>query len=289
MINFRVDALCFHLRVLKEIEIEFEQRVAWTSAELRHGGQEALTKSGVPHEVTDNDRAQLKGILEFSTHLADQLELQAVHDRIDIFRHRAGGYISIHDFHSEIRVLRETFEQNLQFRHFYRYPQAKAMMVAMAEPEWKTITDAFPNSKEDAMAAVDCFALGHPTASVFHSMRVAEHGLRAIARERRLKIGKNKPVEWATWQDIIRELDKEITAVGNKTAGKAKDAALEFYSGARADLNGFKDQYRNLVMHVRAKYDELQARRAIQKVHEFMERISAKIDHRHHRIRWGLK
>ena len=289
MINFRVDALCFHLRVIKEIENDFEQRVAWSNAELRHGGQDALIKSGVPYQVTDNDRAQISGVLQFSTHLADQLELQAVHDRIDIFRHRVGGEISIHDFLSEVRVLRETFEQNLQFRHFYRYPQAKAMMVAMAEPEWKRITDAFPDLKEDAMAAVDCFALGHPTASVFHSMRVAEHGLRALAKERKIQLPKNKPVEWGTWREIIRKLDDEIKIVNGKKAGKAKDAALEFYSGARADLNGFKDEYRNLVMHVRAKYDELEARRAILKVHEFMGRLSEKINHRHHRIRWGLK
>jgi hypothetical protein len=155
--------------------------------------------------------------------------------------------------------------------------------------EWKKVTHAFPDCKDDVLAAVDCYALGQSTASVFHSMRVGEHGLRALAHERRIKLSKNKPVEWATWQEIIRKLDDEIKVIGGKQAGNARDAALEFYSGARADLNGFKDEYRNLVMHVRAKYDEPQAQRALQKVYEFMGRLSAKIDHRHHRIRWGFK
>jgi hypothetical protein len=56
-----------------------------------------------------------------------------------------------------------------------------------------------------------------------------------------------------------------------------------------ADLNGFKDEYRNLVMHVRADYDESQALRAIQRVHAFLERLSEKLDDRTYRIRWGFK
>ncbi len=289
MINFQIFGLCHHLRARRDIEHDFEQRVAWSNAELRHGGQEALIKSGTPYQVTDNDRAQMHGILQFATHLADQLELKPVHDRVDIFSHRVGGQISIHEFLSEVRVLREAFEQNIQFRHFYRYPQAKAIMVITAESEWKNITDAFPDAKDDAIAAIDCLALGYPTASGFHSMRVAEQGLRALAKERKIRLPKQKGVEWATWQEIIRAFDSEIKVIGGKKAGKAKDAALEFYSGARADLNGFKDEYRNLVMHVRAKYDELQALRASKRVQGFMQRLSAEIDHRYRRIKWGLR
>ena len=148
---------------------------------------------------------------------------------------------------------------------------------------------AFPSIKPEVFSAIDCYTLGHNTASVFHSMRVAEHGLRAIAKERKVRLPKNKQIEWATWQDIIKAINSEIAVIGGKKAGAAKDAALEFYSGARADLNGFKDEYRNLVMHVRATYDEHQALRALTKVHAFMERLAAKIDHKGTRIRWGLR
>ena len=119
-------------------------------------------------------------------------------------------------------------------------------------------------------------------------MRVAECGLRALAKERRISLPKNKAIEWATWQEIIKALDFEIKRIGEtQKAGSAKDAALAFYSGARADLNGFKDEFRNLVMHVRGQYDEFQALRALTQVHDFMARISEKIDHHHYRIRWG--
>jgi hypothetical protein len=73
-------------------------------------------------------------------------------------------------------------------------------------------------------------------------MRVAEHGLRALARERRIKI-KNRPIEWATWQDIIKELKKAHEAIGQGRAGPKKDADLAFYSGVIADLDAFKDEF----------------------------------------------
>jgi hypothetical protein len=100
---------------------------------------------------------------------------------------------------------------------------------------------------------------------------------------------RNKPLEWANWQEIIRALDDQIKAIGLKKAGAAKDAALEFYSGARADLNGFKDEYRNQVMHVRSSYDEHQALRALANVRAFMMRVASKIDHAHQRIKWGFR
>jgi len=187
-------------------------------------------------------------------------------------------------------ALRNAIQTELRGYFFYQYPRQKGQKLAAWKDDWKQTIAAFPATHREIFDAVDCYALGHNTASVFLSMRVAEHGLRALALERRVKLPKNKQVEWATWQEIIKALDDEIKQIGlTKKAGAAKDAALEFYSGARADLNGFKDEYRNQVSHVRAHYDDLQALRALNNVAAFMERIAAKIDHKHHRIRWGLR
>jgi hypothetical protein len=192
------------------------------------------------------------------------------------------------ELNTRSRALRDAIETELKDYLYYLYPKQKGEKLASWHTDWKKALDAFPDIRPDAFNATDCYALAHDTASVFHSMRVAEHGLRTLAKERKLRLPRNKPVEWATWQEIIKALDDEITAIGRtKKAGAAKDAALEFYSGARADLNGFKDEYRNLVMHVRETYDEFQALRALTNVHAFMERLSAKIDHRHRRINWG--
>jgi hypothetical protein len=187
------------------------------------------------------------------------------------------------------RALKDAVETELSNYLYYRYPRHLAEKFKTWKADWKVSVAAFPAIEREVWNATDCYAMGHPTASVFHSMRVAEFGLRALAKERKITLPRNRPIEWATWQDLIRALDAEIAAIGNKKAGAARDAALEFYSGARADLNGFKDEYRNLVMHVRATYDEHQALRALSNVNAFMNRIAVKIDHKHHRIRWGLR
>lgn len=187
-------------------------------------------------------------------------------------------------------ALRDAIETELRQYLFYQYSKDKGDKLKRWNTEWKTVLTAFPHKELewDVFSATDCYALGHNTASVFHSMRVVEIGLRAIAKERGLKLPKDKAVEWATWQEIITALEHEIKAIGLKRAGKAKDAALEFYSGARADLNGFKDEYRNQVTHVRKMYDEFQAIRALTNVHAFMGRVSARIDHTHKPIEWGF-
>jgi hypothetical protein len=66
-------------------------------------------------------------------------------------------------------------------------------------------------------------------------------------------------IEYANWQEIFNALDEKISIIGKTTAGPDKDRLLAFYSGARADLNGFKDEYRNVVIHVRMTFEEYQA------------------------------
>jgi hypothetical protein len=193
------------------------------------------------------------------------------------------------ELNTRSRALRSAIELELKQYFYYQYPKQKGDKLGSWKNDWKGAIGAFPAVERDVFDATDCYALGLSTASVFHSMRVAEQGLRALAKERKVKLVKNKPLEWGTWQEIIRALDDEIRVIGGKKAGAAKDAALEFYSGARADLNGFKDEYRNLVSHVRAAYNEHQALRALTTVNAFMERVAAKIDHKHNRIRWGLR
>lgn len=135
---------------------------------------------------------------------------------------------------------------------------------------------------------MDCWALGHSTASVFHFMRVAEIGLRSLARERQVTIPR-RPLEWANWQDILSKLRGEIEKIAKRRAGPSRDAALEFYRGALGEFEAFKDAYRNNVMHVRVTYDEHQALSVMNHVREFITRLAAKIDEKPKAIRWGLR
>jgi hypothetical protein len=287
--NFSFEAVT-HL--LSEINIMIE---------MTHENMKRVEALGGPNNPrVTNDPKLPKAIsdsiqfINYATRISEKLFSGLKCDHIDGAT-KSLGYWAKHEprhwseLNTRTRALRNAIQVELKQYLYYQYPKQKGDKLRSWKDDWSSAITAFPTIERDVFDATDCYAAGHGTASVFHSMRVVEHGLRALAKERKIRLPKNKQVEWANWQDIIRELDKEIEIVGRKRAGASKDAALAFYSGARADLNGFKDEYRNLVMHVRGNYDDLHALRALTNVHSFMERIAAKIDHRHHRIRWGLR
>jgi hypothetical protein len=144
----------------------------------------------------------------------------------------------------------------------------------------------FKSARPDAERAVDCWALDHSNASIFHFMRAAEIGLRALARERRVLLPKNKPLEWGQWGEIIREARKKVDEIRQKPPGPAKEAALSFYNGALSHMEGFADKYRNQVMHVRKDYNEHDAASAMMHVREFLTGLGAKMDESGKAIRW---
>lgn len=261
--------------------------------------QQNMRRAQAPFLMPGEDSAELQArrqaaesaerIVELSERCFVSLQCSHIDTAIRRLNHWANGSVTEwSELNTRSRALRDAIETELRDYLYYQYPKDKGQKAARWKTEWEKAITSFPDSQIDIHAAVDCYALGHGTASVFHSMRVAEHGLRALAAERRLKLPKDRLIEWANWQEIIKALDDEIKRIGQQAkAGPGKDAALEFYSGARADLNGFKDEYRNLVMHVRATYDEHQALRALDKVHAFVERLAKKLDHGHKRIKWG--
>ena len=241
---------------------------------------------------TDASDQAIKAIaycVDASDKLLGDLKCPHITDATRRLRSTPQNPLSWSELNTRSRALRDIVEVELRGYLFYQYPKLKGDKFRTWSDDWRVSLIAFPDIRADVFSATDCYALQHNTASVFHSMRVAEHGLRALAKERKVRLPRNKPLEWGNWQEIIKALDDQIKIIGQKGAGAAKDNALEFYSGARADLNGFKDEYRNQVMHVRAIYDEHQALRALTKVNAFTEPLAAKIDHTHKRIKWGLR
>jgi hypothetical protein len=86
-------------------------------------------------------------------------------------------------------------------------------------------------------------------------------------------------LEWGEWQAILKEMSIHTDKLGaSLKAGPAKDEILEFYSGAIGQFSGFKDEFRNQVMHVRKGYDEFDAERALTGVRNFMHKLARKID-----------
>jgi hypothetical protein len=225
-----------------------------------------------PVEIHDEDKKKMKGWLRVARTVADEFEWKAVHDRIEIFDRKLDRGINNHDLVSEIRVLKETIDKGLEWQLIYRYPTEKNQILTNWKKDWAPVLKNFPTAEADIVAGVDLWALSHSTASVFHFMRVLEHGLRALAKD----VGKSFDVQ--NWQNVIDEIEAEIREIGKKLPrGTEKNERLQFLSSAAKEFVYFKDGWRNYVSHGRGLYDGYQARSVMEHVKSFMTTLSSKL------------
>ena len=131
-------------------------------------------------------------------------------------------------------------------------------------------------------AAGNCLAAGLNTAAVFHFMRAAEAGMRALASFLGVPVTLKYPIEYAEWSKVIEEISKALERPSPNTVpppgrGQLKDAELEFCNGLLMDLNYFKDAYRNPVAHLRGDYDLGRALVVYADVKRFMLRLAPRV------------
>lgn len=232
------------------------------------------------------------------------LQLKATHERA--MRELKNALVAYGNptwekFGDELRILWEIMMPEMRGRRFASIEAAKDVYLSEMlgdppnvpkkekrgpSPIWLNIWKRFPSAKEDCEETVYCFALERNTACVFHAMRVAEIGLRALARQMKVKLPRKKRLEWAQWQELLREMSVKTEHIAKTAkAGPAKDESLEFYNGAIGQFYGFKDEFRNQVMHVRKTYDQFEAARALTRVRDFMEKLAHHIDEHGRRIK----
>jgi hypothetical protein len=150
---------------------------------------------------------------------------------------------------------------------------------------------AFPSAREDLKASGNCLAAECHSAAVFHLMRVAEIGLRGLAFDRRIRIPKNRPVELATWEAIIKELEAAEDEIRTFPQTLAREAQFDFYHGALMQFRAFKNVFRNQIMHTRKTFDRLRAESIFNQVKAFMDTLASRIteDQRTPKIWKGTK
>lgn len=274
MNSYDVPGLCCSIRDLSHYEMLGLMR-------NRKGEGEELVAE-VPTE-------QLRTLYEkcLAQCVAAELEISAerLKDQFFSFLYMQGP-IDWNGVNAHTRTLLELIRSELGTRSFCFIAKSKAKIVFEMPESWKAIWGRFPSTKPDTEEAVYCYALERNTASIFHLMRVAEFGLRGLARHARIKLPKRKLLEWAQWQEVLKQIRLKVDDINLKAkAGPAKDDLLDFYSGSLGQFYAFKDEYRNQVMHTRGTYDEFKAAGALHHVHGFMARLSARIDEKGKRVR----
>lgn len=231
-----------------------------------------------PVTVDAGFRAHVEQSLRDLLETAARLEWSRVVSRIHRIQRMMGALPSWQEIANQLTILHEAHEDDTEELFIYVYPAPKADLLRNLQKHWDVAFDAFPSIEEEVEAGVDCFALEHNTACVFHMCRVAEIGLRAVGQEMGVTVVKRgSPIEWATWGQVFQKAQPHVEEVRKKPNGPKKDAALAFYDPIISDLRAMQSLYRDNTMHLRERYDPGEAYTAIYRTHELMTKISTKL------------
>lgn len=134
--------------------------------------------------------------------------------------------------------------------------------------------DAFSGSvSTELRLAGTAYACDLGTASVFHSMRAAEVGIRMIATDLGVSLNGDEQLKVAIdgIQAAARKLD-EVKRHPNKSSDS------QFYSELAIDAGLMKDAWRNHVSHAKASYTGNQAKTILDAACRFFEKLSERFN-----------
>jgi hypothetical protein len=179
---------------------------------------------------------------------------------------------------AQLVTIIEGIQTNLASRKFMFIPADQAVYWGNAELFGDDFIFGFPRpALHEMLEAGNCFAAGRWTATVFHCMRVAEYGLRKLAKNLRVTIsskGKNCPVEYGDWDTVITAIRNKIKEIRNLPRGAKKEQNLKFYSSAADHCEYMKDIWRNEISHTRRRYSKSESLAAINRVKEFVQPLA---------------
>lgn len=180
----------------------------------------------------------------------------------------------------EVSTLKERLQQvrllllrELQNRKFVYIEPGHGKYLDAEYLFGQEVADLFPKAALDINAAGNCFAVEQHTATVFHLMRAAEHGLRYLAQRLRVRLvhsGRAQPVEYADWGAVTTAIKLKLTAINKNPHGKKRTEQLELYSDAGDHCTYMKDIWRNAASHTRKPYQPEDAEKALNRVKDFM-------------------
>ena len=188
-------------------------------------------------------------------------------------------------FRAGCKNFRNTLYNELSTKKFVFIENNKAVFLEPKALFGKQVEKAFPSASEEIKAAGNCLAMDLNTAAVFHLMRAAEFGMRALAVNLKVKLtekGKTKPIEHGGWDQIIKGIENKIRERRDKydKAPKKSRSEFEFLKFCRMmadELFIFKEIWRNNTMHSISSYNEAEAKGVFYRVRDFMQRLSSQV------------
>jgi hypothetical protein len=177
---------------------------------------------------------------------------------------------------SRLGAILNSVQHNLSKRRFMVLSVEEASYYGNPLLFGQIVQDKYSHhALRDAISAGSCFAASQYTASVFHCMRLAEHGLRKLASNRLLKIRlRNKkgplPIEFGTWNDVITAIHNKIVKIRQRPVGPKREEDIQFFSSCADQCEYMKELWRNPLSHTRRFCKREDALSVIARVKEFV-------------------
>lgn len=236
--------------------------------------------------ASNSAKAEVEGVLSMLAIATNQLDSSQIREMIRDLGEAVKYSILWSDFGAKVGTIVRAIEHELREHKFYHYPIDRAALVQRVDSDWAATLTAFPAAEKDIRAAVDCYALRHDHASIYHCMMILERGLPALADRVGVKFKKDRP----TWRDMISDIrnkiDERRNVVGSppkgrppptKRSAKNEILLLEASGEAAVEFKFFEHAWRNHIAHGRADYDENDAKKVLEHVRTFMEVIATNL------------
>jgi hypothetical protein len=229
-------------------------------------------------EASERAKGILNDLSEKIREYCQALELVASDSQGAAFERRLYGLVNFQSCtHQTIVTEIESFVHSIWFelggRTFAFIPAEKAKYFEREKLFGAVVYKRFKSARYDIKEAGNCLAADLNTAAVFHLMRVAECGLRALATK--LKIKLPHPIEFATWATVIGALDEESQKLKPTPKSFEREKELNCYSSLLSEARAFCYAWRDPVMHARKRFDEPhEAENVLNHVCRFMQELA---------------
>ncbi len=229
--------------------------------------------------------SMVKPYLQYCREQCNGAELHRSIERLGtrLHGHVNAGAFTFDELRAELRELRRDIQYDLKYRKFAYVSVERATKHKKVIPDWDAVWKSFPASKQDSLDATDAYAVGLYTSAVFHAMRVAEIGLRALAKKLGVKLTDKRveiPIQFGTWEKVIAQIKIKIDQAHQLPKNEKREKQLQFYSDAADRCGYLKELYRNPVSHARKHYIEGEALGAMDRARAFMELLAEGIGKR---------
>jgi hypothetical protein len=225
--------------------------------------------SWIEHPLNDGDRANARKYLSNIQNLCDDLGFKSLRLQVDrdlalvkakCCTYRAAGAIAdslrqrIQDEFESVRLLWVEDDELFQKDDLFG----------------EQVGERFKGASFDIKEAGTCFALRRYTACVYHLMRVAEAGLRAIGK--RVGYQNERPM----WEPVLKYIDAELRRNYDEMSVLFK-GDVEFLSGISSQMHALNLACRRRVAHIERTYTLEESKRIYEATRGLMQHIATKL------------